>query len=146
MDEFIVFEPLQREQMRGIVQLQARRVGERLASKKMSLHVTDAALDHLSQVGYDVRYGARPVKRVIQQKLETPLAQALLRGEFAEGDGVLVDVVDDHKPEGYESDGLTVDYTPRRLTFTCLPGEAAREAGLSNTEEETEPVSVSEPW
>jgi len=146
VDEFIVFEPLQREQMRGIVQLQARRVGERLASKKMSLHVTDAALDHLSQVGYDVRYGARPVKRVIQQKLETPLAQALLRGEFAEGDGVLVDVVDDHQPEGYESDGLTVDYTPRRLTFTCLPGEAAREAGLSNTEEETEPVSVSEPW
>ena len=72
-------------------------------------------------------------------------ATAVLKAEV-QGDGVLVDVVDDHQPEGYESDGLMVDYTPRRLTFTCLPGEAAREAGLSNTEEETEPVSVSEPW
>ena len=94
VDEFVVFEPLQREQMRDIVKLQADRLAKRIEAKKMSMTITDAALDHLSEVGYDVRYGARPVKRVIQQRLETPLAQALLRGDFAEGDGILVDFDD----------------------------------------------------
>uniref|UniRef100_A0A7R9TEG1 Clp ATPase C-terminal domain-containing protein n=1 Tax=Prasinoderma coloniale TaxID=156133 RepID=A0A7R9TEG1_9VIRI len=112
VDEFVVFEPLQREQMRDIVKLQADRLAKRIEAKKMSMTITDAALDHLSEVGYDVRYGARPVKRVIQQRLETPLAQALLRGDFAEGDGILVDFDD------------TADESARKVTFVRLPGAA----------------------
>jgi ATP-dependent Clp protease ATP-binding subunit ClpA len=85
IDDIIVFDPLNREQIRAIVGLQVKRVADRLAAKKVRLQLSEAALDHLADAGYDPVYGARPVKRAIQRELENPLAKALLRGEFGAG-------------------------------------------------------------
>ena len=75
VDEYIVFEPLRKQQIERIVRLQIDRVAGRLAGRKMSLKLTDGAIEHLADVGYDPVYGARPVKRAIQHGLETLLAQ-----------------------------------------------------------------------
>ena len=75
VDEYIVFEPLRKQQIERIVRLQIDRVASRLAGRKMSLKLTDGAIEHLADVGYDPVYGARPVKRAIQHGLETLLAQ-----------------------------------------------------------------------
>mmetsp|Transcript_1435 Transcript_1435/g.3464 ORF Transcript_1435/g.3464 Transcript_1435/m.3464 type:complete len:965 (+) Transcript_1435:124-3018(+) len=91
VDEFIIFDPLAQDQIKEIVRMQANRVGERLADKKMRLELTEAALEHLAKVSYDPVYGARPVKRAVQRELETTIAKALLRGEFVEEDTVMVD-------------------------------------------------------
>jgi len=90
VDDFIIFEPLQLEQIRMIVQLQAKRVADRLKEKKISLHLEDSAIDFLAQKGFDPVFGARPVKRAVQRELETTLAKALLRGDFVEEDIVVV--------------------------------------------------------
>jgi ATP-dependent Clp protease ATP-binding subunit ClpB len=78
-------------------QPQVARVALRLADKKMRLELSDGALSRLAADGYDPVYGARPVKRAVQRELETPLAKALLRGEFEEEDTVLADAAQDGK-------------------------------------------------
>jgi ATP-dependent Clp protease ATP-binding subunit ClpB len=90
IDEFIIFQGLQRAQLKAIVGLQAARVGARLAEKKMRMELTDEAVEYLAERGYDPAFGARPVKRVVQQELETALAKGILRGDFAEEDTVVV--------------------------------------------------------
>ena len=95
IDEFIVFRALGTAEIARIVRLQIARVSARLAVRKMGLVVTDAAVDHLAQIGFDPVYGARPVKRAIQHGLETLLAQAVLRGEFGDEDTVIVDLAPD---------------------------------------------------
>jgi len=91
MDEFIVFNPLTKEQLRNIVSIQLRRVNKRLDDRELTLEVTDAAIDQLTEMGYDPAYGARPMKRVITAMLETPLSKEILRGKYANGDCVLID-------------------------------------------------------
>ncbi|HWH05181.1 MAG TPA: AAA family ATPase [Gaiellaceae bacterium] len=91
IDEIVEFRPLEREQLRAIVDLQLRRLEQRLAERELSLEVTDAAKDALAEAGWDPTYGARPLKRAIQRLLENPLALRLLEGEFAAGDTVRVD-------------------------------------------------------
>ncbi|KAI3436059.1 hypothetical protein D9Q98_002118 [Chlorella vulgaris] len=91
IDEFIVFQGLQRDQIKSIVLLQAKRVEKRLADKKMRMELADSAVEYLATRGYDPAFGARPVKRVVQQELETALAKGILRGEFAEEDTVVVE-------------------------------------------------------
>ncbi|WIA37072.1 hypothetical protein OEZ86_014046 [Tetradesmus obliquus] len=91
IDEFIMFDPLEQEQIKAIVKLQVKRVAERLRDKKMKLELRESAVDYLARQGYDPVYGARPVKRAVQRELETGLAKAMLRGEFEEEDTVLVD-------------------------------------------------------
>jgi ATP-dependent Clp protease ATP-binding subunit ClpB len=91
LDETVVFHALTRGELRKIVDLQIKRVAERLASRRIELELTDAARDHLAEVGYEPSYGARPLKRVIQHELETPLANRLVAGEIVDGDHVLVD-------------------------------------------------------
>ena len=98
VDEYIVFEPLRKQQIERIVRLQIDRVASRLAGRKMGLKLTDGAVEHLADVGYDPVYGARPVKRAIQHGLETLLAQAILRGDFNEEDTIYVDVATDAPP------------------------------------------------
>lgn len=73
----------------GILQLE--RVQKRIADRKMKIQVTDAAVQLLGSLGYDPNYGARPVKRVIQQNVENELAKGILRGEFKEEDAILID-------------------------------------------------------
>ncbi|CAN6847938.1 hypothetical protein Bca4012_047930 [Brassica carinata] len=91
VDEYIVFQPLDRDQINSIVRLQLARVQKRIADRKMKIEVTDAAVDLLGSLGYDPNYGARPVKRVIQQNIENELAKGILRGDFKEEDGILID-------------------------------------------------------
>ncbi|MCA9270727.1 MAG: AAA family ATPase, partial [Planctomycetales bacterium] len=94
IDESIVFHPLSRDQIRRIVDLQVERLRQRLVEHGWSLDVTEAARDRIAAVGYDPIFGARPLKRVIQQRIENPLAQELLRGQLPPGGGVRVDVRD----------------------------------------------------
>ncbi len=94
IDEIVVFEPLTREQLTEIVELQLGRLRERLAERRIELDLTDAAKEHLAEAGWDPAYGARPLKRAIQRMLENPLALELLEGRFSEGDVVHVDVQD----------------------------------------------------
>jgi ATP-dependent Clp protease ATP-binding subunit ClpB len=88
VDDTVVFHPLQREQIRRIAQLQVDILARRLEAQEIQLELTDEALDLLGNVGFDPVYGARPLKRVIQQRLENPLAQEILAGRFASGDTV----------------------------------------------------------
>lgn len=85
IDEVVVFEPLAREQIAGIAEIQLQRLRSRLAERELSLELTPEALDKLIAVGYDPVYGARPLKRAIQRWIENPLAQRILAGDFAPG-------------------------------------------------------------
>jgi ATP-dependent Clp protease ATP-binding subunit ClpB len=94
IDEVVEFHALSREQLAEIVELQLRRLRERLAERGLGLELTDAAKEHLVEAGWDPTYGARPLKRAIQRLIENPLALRLLEGEFGEGDVVRVDAAD----------------------------------------------------
>jgi ATP-dependent Clp protease ATP-binding subunit ClpB len=94
IDEIVEFHPLSKEQIGEIVELQLRRVEERLAERGLRLELTDDARVVLAEAGWDPTYGARPLKRAIQRLLENPLALRLLEGEFAEGDTIRVDAGD----------------------------------------------------
>jgi ATP-dependent Clp protease ATP-binding subunit ClpB len=91
IDEVVEFHPLSKEQLGAIVELQLRRLRDRLTERGLGLEVTDAAKEQLVETGWDPTYGARPLKRAIQRLVENPLALRLLEGDFAEGDTVLVD-------------------------------------------------------
>ncbi len=88
IDETIIFHPLNQQQIRKIVGLQVKRLAQQLEQHGMKLEVTEEALDEIAREGYDPIYGARPLKRVIQQQIQNPLATELLKGRF--GDGVTV--------------------------------------------------------
>jgi ATP-dependent Clp protease ATP-binding subunit ClpB len=92
VDETIVFHPLGKEQLTRIVDVQLGHLRKRLASRDLKLHVTEEAEKLLAEEGYDPAYGARPLKRVIQQRIENPLAARLLKGEFGEGETIEVGV------------------------------------------------------
>jgi ATP-dependent Clp protease ATP-binding subunit ClpB len=85
IDETVVFHPLRQDQIRGIATIQLAALRGRLAERELSLDLDESVLDHLSQAGFDPVYGARPLKRAIQQLIENPLAQSILSGDFAPG-------------------------------------------------------------
>ncbi len=91
IDESVVFHPLARDQIRGIAGIQLRFLEQRLAERELGLELSPAFMDHLVAVGYDPVYGARPLKRAIQQLLENPLAQHILAGDFEPGQTIAVD-------------------------------------------------------
>jgi ATP-dependent Clp protease ATP-binding subunit ClpB len=105
IDEIIIFHGLDKKELRHIVLLQVERLRQRLSDRKISLKLSDTALDFLAEVGYDPVYGARPLKRAIQRELETQIAKAILRGEFTDGNTIFVDVQNE------------------RLSFSRLPAE-----------------------
>ncbi|MDP9309730.1 MAG: ATP-dependent chaperone ClpB [Chloroflexota bacterium] len=92
IDEVIVFQPLSREQIGQIVEIQLGNLRKLLANRNIGLELTPAAIRQLGKEGYDPIYGARPLKRVIQQRLQNPLSLKLLQGEFRDGDTIMVDV------------------------------------------------------
>jgi len=92
IDESVVFHPLQQEQIREIAAIQLRDLQARLADREMGLELSAAFMDRLVSAGFDPVYGARPLKRAIQQELENPLAQRLLAGEFQAGDTIFADL------------------------------------------------------
>ena len=95
IDETIVFKPLQREEIRRIVDLQVERLEMLLAQKGITLLVTEAACNAVAAEGYEPLYGARPLKRVIQQRIQNELAKEMLKNQFGEGDRIKVDYRDD---------------------------------------------------
>ena len=105
VDETIIFHGLQKSELRSIVQIQIQSLASRLEEQKLTLKLTDKALDFLAAVGYDPVYGARPLKRAVQKYLETAIAKGILRG--------------DYKP----SETIVVDETDERLSFTSLRGD-----------------------
>ena len=94
LDDVVMFEPLSEELLRGIVDIQLRGLTERLEARRLTLQVSDSAKSWLADRGYDPAYGARPLRRTIQQAIGDKLAKKLLAGEIADGDTVHVDVAD----------------------------------------------------
>ncbi len=94
VDETVVFHPLEMEQLAKIAEIQLERLRARLAERRITLTITPAALRHLGERGYDPVYGARPLKRLIQQELETPMARQLIKGELRDGDTATIDLKD----------------------------------------------------
>ena len=94
IDDIVVFHPLGTQQIRAIVDIQLLYLRKRLAERNMDLALDDAARDRLGEAGFDPVYGARPLKRAIQQQIENPLASKILQGEFAPGDRIRVGVRD----------------------------------------------------
>jgi ATPases with chaperone activity, ATP-binding subunit len=90
VDDIVVFHPLGKEQLRSIVDIQLSYLRKRLADRDIELVLDDAARDLLGEAGFDPVYGARPLKRAIQQQVENPLAQRILKGEFGPGSKVQV--------------------------------------------------------
>jgi ATP-dependent Clp protease ATP-binding subunit ClpB len=105
IDEIIIFHALVKSQLTQIVRLQVKRLEERLQEQKLSLKLSDTALEFIADIGYDPVYGGRPLKRAVQRYLETAIAKAILRGEYKPGDTIFADVEDE------------------RLTFKRLPSE-----------------------
>ena len=91
LDEYVIFNSLNKNDLRGIVKLEVERLESRLADRKITMTITDNALDYLADTGFDPVYGARPLKRAIQRELETNTAKGILRGDFTDGDAILVD-------------------------------------------------------
>ncbi|QHS09675.1 ATP-dependent chaperone ClpB [Sinimarinibacterium sp. NLF-5-8] len=90
IDETVVFQPLGSAHIRQIASIQTQHLIQRLAERGITLHLTDAALDLLAEVGFDPVFGARPLKRAVQAQVENPLARLILDGQFANGDTVEV--------------------------------------------------------
>ncbi|MBT6211739.1 MAG: ATP-dependent chaperone ClpB [Woeseia sp.] len=95
VDDTVVFHPLGREHIRAIVDIQLGYLQERLAGRDMKIVLSEAARDRLANAGFDPVYGARPLKRAIQQQVENPLAQEILQGRFKPGDVIEVGLTDD---------------------------------------------------
>jgi len=92
VDETVVFHPLQTDQLTKIVEIQLERLRSRLAERRITLVLSQPALRHLAERGYDPVYGARPLKRLIQQEIETPIARQLIKGELKDGDTATIDM------------------------------------------------------
>jgi ATP-dependent Clp protease ATP-binding subunit ClpB len=98
VDDVVVFHPLGMEQIRKIVDIQLGDLQRRLGERDIRIELSDAARDRLGEAGFDPVYGARPLKRAIQQQVENPLAEAILRGDFSPGQTIRIDA---------EADGLS---------------------------------------
>ncbi len=92
VDEIVVFHSLDHEQVRSILEIELAEVQTRLAEKEITLEVTKGAKEHLIKVGYDVKFGARPLRRTIQREIEDPLAMEILKGRFGEGSHIVVTI------------------------------------------------------
>jgi ATP-dependent Clp protease ATP-binding subunit ClpB len=88
IDEIVVFEPLGRDEIRQIVDIQLDGLQRRLEDRKLSVTLTDSARDYLANKGYDPAFGARPLKRLIQREIQDPLAMKMLSGDIKDGDSV----------------------------------------------------------
>jgi ATP-dependent Clp protease ATP-binding subunit ClpB len=91
IDEVIVFKPLGQEEIKQIVDIQMRSLQKRLAERKMTLELSEAAKELVAREGYDAVFGARPLKRTMQREIENPLSRLLLQGAFQDGDHIVID-------------------------------------------------------
>ena len=116
IDDLIIFHTLNREELGHIVRLQLKRLEHLLAEQKLSLELTDAALEHIVAAGYDPVYGARPLKRAIQRELENPIATKILENTFVEEDTILIDCIKNQltfgKQEAIQEEAIVEDDLP----------------------------------
>ena len=116
IDEHVIFNSLSKDDLRGIVRIEARRLENRLQDRQITMNLSDDALDYLADVGFDPVYGARPLKRTIQRELETTVARRILAGEIKDGETITVDVVNDRLTV-YSGDGDDDDYEAEEEEF-----------------------------
>jgi ATP-dependent Clp protease ATP-binding subunit ClpB len=113
IDDLIIFHTLKRDELRRIVVLQIKRIEHLLEEQKITLALSDSALDHIVSAGYDPVYGARPLKRAIQRELENPIATKILENAFMAGDRILIDCVDNKlvfgKQEEAQEDAIALE-------------------------------------
>ena len=95
IDEVVVFHALNQKQIQAITEIQLQQLNLRLSERSLQLDVSEAAVNHIAKMGYDPVYGARPLKRTIQQELENPIAKAMIEEKFLPGDSIFVDYIDE---------------------------------------------------
>ncbi len=134
VDTTLVFHPLSRAHIREIVDMMLKEVDSRIKEKEVDLDVTEAARDWLGEKGYDPVFGARPLRRVIQERLEDSLSEALLRGDFQAGDTIRVDLSKELNENGVEEDMLHYE----RIEGLSRAAEIAAEVEAAKSESEEE--------
>ena len=134
VDTTLVFHPLSRAHIRSIVDMMLTEVDSRIKEKQVELDVTEAARDWLGEKGYDPVFGARPLRRVIQERLEDSLSEALLRGDFEAGDTIRVDLVKELNENGVEEEMLHYE----RIEGLSRAEEIAAEVEAAKNESESE--------
>ncbi len=144
VDTTLVFHPLSRAHIREIVDMMLKEVDSRIKEKEVDLDVTEAARDWLGEKGYDPVFGARPLRRVIQERLEDSLSEALLRGDFQAGDTIRVDLSKELNENGVEEDMLHYERIEglSRAEEIAAEVEAAAEAESEEEEGEEEGEAV----
>merc|ERR1712023_296375 len=105
LDDFIIFKSLKKNEMRSIVELELQKVGKRLSDRKLTISVSSKAVDVISDIGYDPVYGARPLKRAIQREIENKIAKGILRGDFRNGDKIIIDAGQENEENTLTFDG-----------------------------------------
>ncbi len=108
IDEIIIFHTLTKEQVRAIIDMQMKEISGRLSDHGITIEMTDAARDWVAEQGYDPAFGARPLRRTLQKQVESPLSVKLLKGEFQDGDTVVVDYNEDEGLVFIRQDELVV--------------------------------------
>ena len=131
VDAVVVFRPLTKEDIRQIVHIQIDRVRERLQEHNLELEITEAAVNRLAELGYNPELGARPLRRVIQQKIEEPISDRILAGDFKPGDTILVDA------EGEEGEEEIVLRRQEPVEEPAHPVGEAPGSGEPRTQEKT---------
>ena len=127
IDETVIFHNLSKDDLAGIVRIQLAYLEKRLADREISIDLTDEAAELLAELGWDPAFGARPLKRVIQQKLENPLAQKLIAGQVAEGSHVRVDAT--NKRFTFEVDSVVDENTGQDEPAEVVEGEIVDDEG-----------------
>ena len=122
VDSTLVFHTLTKPHIREIVDLMLKEIDKQVALKGINLEVTAAARDWLGEKGYDPVFGARPLRRVIQERMEDSLSEALLRGEFDPGDTIKVDIVTETNDAGAEETKLDYIRVPGQLAESVAAG------------------------
>ena len=149
VDATLVFHTLSKEQIRQIVDMMLTEIDKQILMKGFSLEVTLAARDWLGEKGYDPVFGARPLRRVIQERMEDSLSEALLRGEFEQGDTILVDVTKVTNDTGVEEEQLDYTRVPKAKSDDDSDGGDGGEGGEHEpdsgpgSESAEEPVATS---
>jgi len=110
LDDFIIFKSLTKNEMRSIVELELQKVAKRLSDRKLTISISSSAVDFISDIGYDPVYGARPLKRAIQREIENKIAKGILRGDFRNGDKIIIDAGQEN-----EENILTFERATREL-------------------------------
>ena len=133
LDEIVVFRPLERADLREVVKMEFKNLASRVTEQEIHLELSDNAVDHLLEKGYDPKFGARPIRRTIEQTIEDPLSEALLRGEFESGSVLEV---------GLDDEQIVFRKTGERPLSKEKPSDTVEvETSDSDSEEPSEPVT-----